>query len=108
MMTDERKTKIENLARGLEDIINATGNSEETDGLVNCLLFMHRSLVQSFTSKVIIRYIQRMAENYANGWYDLRDESACKACATMWDALLNDSDLDEEHIKKHGFELPLI
>ena len=108
MLNEEQKTKIENLARGLEDIINVMGNSEATEGLVNNLLFMHRTLVQSFTSKVIIRYVQRMAENYRNGWYDGRDMAACKACSVMWDALIKAYDLDEEYIKKYGFELPLI
>lgn len=108
MLTDEQKNKIENIAREVEDVINVMGNSEATDGLVNNLLFMHRTLIQSFTSKVIIRFVQRMAESYRNGWYDGRDEAACKACETMWHSLIKAYDLDEEFIKKYGFNLPLV
>ena len=108
MLTDEQKNKIENIAREVEDVINVMGNSEATDGLVNNLLFMHRTLIQSFTSKVIIRFVQRMAESYMNGWYDGRDEAACKACATMWNALIKAYDFDAEHVQKYGFNLPMI
>jgi hypothetical protein len=108
MLNEEQKTKIENLAHEIEDIINVMGNSETTDGLVDNLLFMHRTLVQSFTSKVIIRYVQRMAQNYKNGWYDDRDMAASKACSVMWDALVKMCGLDEEYLKKYRFELPLI
>lgn len=108
MLTEEQKEKIENIAREIEGIINVMGNSETTDGLVSNLLFMHPTLIQSFTSKVIIRFVQRMAESYRNGWYDGRDEAACKACETMWNSLIKAYNLDEEFIKKYGFNLPLI
>lgn len=107
-MTDEQRKQVEDTALALERIINVMGNSEMTDGLVDCLQFMHRTLVQSFTSKVIIRYVQKMAENYRNNWYDDRDKAACAVCATMWDAIVKEYHMDEECVKKYGFNLPLI
>ena len=69
---------------------------------------MHRTLVQSFTSRFVIKFVMALADNYANGRYDLRDEAACKACATMKDAIVKAYDLDEESVRKYGFNLPLI
>ena len=107
-MNHEQEKQVENVALEIERIINVMGNGETTNALVDKLTRMHRTLVQSFTSQVVIQFIRKMADNYKNGWYDLRDEAACKSCSAMWDALVKAYDLDEEFIKKYGFNLPLI
>ena len=107
-MTAEKTNQIENAAIELERIVNVMGTDEATDLLVDKLTRMHRTLVQSFASKVVIKFIMKLAENYANGWYDLRNEAACKACAVMKDAIMKEYHLDEDFIQKYGFNLPLI
>jgi hypothetical protein len=107
-LTAEKTKQIENVALELERIVNAMGTDEATDLLVDKLSRMHRTLVQSFASKVIIKFILKLAENYESGWYDLRNEAACKACKTMKDAIIKAYNLDEDFIKKYGFNLPLI
>jgi hypothetical protein len=107
-MNADKIEQIDNVALELERIVNVMGTDEATDLLVDKLSRMHRTLVQSFASKVIIKFIMKLAENYDNGWYDLRNEAACKACKTMKDAIIKAYNLDEDFIKKYGFNLPLI
>ena len=95
-MTGKQRKQVQDTAIALERIINTMGNSEMTDGLVNSLQFMHRTLIQSFTSRVIIRYVQKMAENYKNNWYDGRDRAACEACSVMWNALVKEYHINEK------------
>ena len=107
-MNAEKIEQVNNVALELERIVNAMGTDEATDFLVDKLSYMHRTLVQSFTSKVIIKFILKLAENYENERYDLRNKAACKACKTMKDAIIKEYNLDEDFIKKYGFSLPLI
>lgn len=107
-MNADKIEQVNNVALELERIVNAMGTDEATDLLVDKLTYMHRTLVQSFTSKIVIKFILKLAENYENGRYDLRNEAACKACKMMKDAIINAYNLDEDFIKKYGFNLPLI
>lgn len=107
-MTGEQIDKVNETALELERMVNVMGSGETLAALAEKMTYMHRTLVQSFTSAFVIAFVRKMAENYKNGYYDGRDEAACKACAAMWDALLKQFNLDEEFISKYGFSLPLI
>lgn len=81
--------ELDKIAEGIEASVNVMGTSS-TDSmsyLVDKMLCMHRTLNQSFTSKFILQFIKRMAENYENGYYDARNEAACKICSEMWSLL---------------------
>ena len=91
-------------AKEMERLLNSFASTPDTEYFVNEMLLMHRTLRQSFMHKVVGRFVQRMAENYANDRYDGRDEAACKACAVMWEALRKEYGLAEGE----EFHLPLI
>lgn len=91
--------ELDKIAEGIEDSVNVMGttSTDSMSYLVNKMLYMHRTLNQSFTSKFIIQFIKRMAENYEKGYYDARNEVACKICSEMWN-LLKSKYGDEIHL----------
>lgn len=86
-MTDENENKAESAASAVESIINQYGGHTDAETMVSHFCGMHRTLQQAFTSRIIIPFIRRLAMNYTDGWYDPRNETACKACRAMYDAL---------------------
>ena len=87
----------ETAATAMERTINSFGSEEDTKYIVEHLLTMHRTLNQKFTGEIILPFIYQMAKKYDAHSYDLRNESACKVCRVMWDA-----------IKAEDFNLPCI
>ena len=71
----------------LEKVVNAMPNTANTEAVVTGLMWMHRTLNQAFTGKIVFRFIQRMADNYRNNNYDARNEAACRICSLLWDTL---------------------
>ena len=84
-MTEEAKKRVETVAELLERFVNVMGGGEDMEWLVGKMGNMHRMLVQSFAGKFIIPYVRQLALFYKEGYYDLRNEQACKACALMWE-----------------------
>lgn len=91
--------ELDKITEGIEDSVNMMGTAStySMSYLVDKMLCMHRTLIQSFTSKFIIQFIKRMAENYEKGYYDARNEVACKICSEMWN-LLKSKYGDEIHL----------
>ena len=83
--------ELDKIAKGIEDSVNVMGSdsNDSMSYLVDKMLWMHRTLNQSFTSKFILQFIKRMAENFEKNCYDARNESACKICWEIWGVLKN-------------------
>lgn len=81
--------KMDEIAEGIEDTVNVMGTDphDNMEYLANKMLNLHRTLNQSFTSKFILKFIKKMAENYKQGFYDARNEWACRLCNEMWDVV---------------------
>ena len=88
MITDHIKTA----ALEAECAINSFSCTEDTEYFVNEMLNLHRTLNQSFTGKVVIRFVQEMAKRYREGRYDGRNEVSCRLCNIMWEALKNNTE----------------
>jgi len=83
-MTDKARTAVDNL----ESCVNAMGGREEAANyVVERMLLMHRTLNQALTGNIVIPFVKKMAENYATGNYDGRNEAAVKACYAMAQAI---------------------
>lgn len=91
MVSESAKQAVENL----ESAINCMGNNEDMDYIVERMTRLHRTLVQSFTGKFVLQYVRRLALEYKDGNFDLRNKAACEACYVMWDAFC----------KKYGYEI---
>lgn len=74
-------------AKNLASSINCMRDETNLEYIKNEMVNLHRTLNQSFTGNFIIPFIQIMAEKYENGYYDGRNESACKCCKIMAEAL---------------------
>lgn len=81
--------KMDEIARNIERAVNVLGS--DSDSNMNYLAIktvnFHRTLNQSFTSKFILQFVKHMAENYESGYYDARNEVACKICNEMWNLI---------------------
>lgn len=77
----------ETAATALERVVNQFGGKEDSDHIVNHLLSMHRTLQQSFVSRIIIPLVREMAMRHSEGRCAPRNETACKVCRVMYDAL---------------------
>ncbi len=77
----------ETAATAMERTINSFGSEENTKYIVEHFLTMHRTLNQKFTGEIILPFIQAMAQKYDEHRFDLRNESACKICRVMFDAV---------------------
>lgn len=86
--------KAKQVAEDLESIINQMCNAEDTNHIVNHLIYMHRTLNQSFVSKIILPFLREMHLKYESNSFDGRNESACKVCSLMWKKMCDE----------HGFE----
>ncbi len=75
----------ETAATALENAMNQYGGREDAEHIVSHLLYMHRTLNQAFTSRIVLRFVQEMAKMYSAGRHDVRNEAACKMCREMWD-----------------------
>ena len=95
-MTKEAKERVETAAELLERSVNVMGGGEDMEWLVNRMGNMHRTLIQSFAGKFIIPYVRKLALDYKNGYYDLRNEQVCKVCSEMWDAFKKEHNWTDE------------
>lgn len=86
----------EELAQEIEAHTNVMGNYQECQKVVNHLLRMHRTLIQQYASNFVLPFIKGMRDMAANGYYDGRNEQACKACAVMWSALCKEYGFEED------------
>lgn len=85
--------KAKQVAKDLESVINQMCNTEDTDHIVNHLVCMHRTLNQSFVSKIILPFLREMYFKYETNKFDARNECACKICSLMW----------KKMCEEHGF-----
>ena len=84
---EEKNAK--SVALDLERLMNSFSCTPDTEEFVGEMLNLHRTLNQVFTGKIVLRFIQRMAENYRKERYDGRNELSCKICNLLWEALKN-------------------
>lgn len=77
------------LGEELGRCFNSFNTEEDACGLVNVLINEHRTIQQKITGDVIIRFVKSMSKKFMDGYYDARNEYACLACHTMWEALKN-------------------
>ena len=92
-------------ATALERTINSFDCSASAEYIVDMMCHMHRTLNQSFTSGIILPFVRKMAKMYESGSYDARNESACKACRVMWDALKAEYGIEDDSA---DFRMPMI
>lgn len=90
----EVSDKAKQVANELESIINQFCNTEDTNYIVNHLTYMHRTLNQSFVSKIILPFLREMHFKYESNSFDGRNEAACKICSLMWKKMCDE----------HGFK----
>ena len=91
----ENESKVENARKILEDMTNVFGCRTDLEALANKMAYMHRTLVQSFTSGFIIPFVRELARMKRNGRFDGRNQSACEACLAMCEALESKYDIGE-------------
>lgn len=84
-MGDE--SKVENARQVLEDMTNVFGCRKDLEDLANKMAYMHRTLVQSFTSGFVIPFVRELARMKRNDRFDGRNQTACEACLAMCEAL---------------------
>lgn len=100
----ENESKVENARKILEDMTNVFGCRTDLEALANKMAYMHRTLVQSFTSGFIIPFVRELAHMKRNGRFDGRNQSACEACLSMCEALEAKYEIGEAD----DFSLPCI
>lgn len=83
----------ETAATALVIAMNQCGGREDAEYIVSHLLYMHPTLNQAFTSRIVLRFVQEMAKMFSAGRYDARNEAACKLCREMWDKVKEVYDL---------------
>ena len=54
----EVSDKAKQVAKDIESIVNQMGNTDDTNYIVNHLVYMHRTLNQSFVSKIILPFLR--------------------------------------------------
>jgi len=70
--------------RELFQIINGMNSQTRVqDAVVHALKTEHRTLQQSFFRYVVIPAILKLADDYDRGFYDERNEGACRAAKEM-------------------------
>lgn len=106
----DKPISSEDLALEIERKVNVMGGGAEISKMVSKLTNMHRTLIQSFVSRFIFPYVRKMAKNYKEGYYDGRNELACKMCYTMWEALNREYDWIQDDLveEKMPFQLAMI
>lgn len=90
----EVSDKAKQVAKDLESIINQMCNTEDTNHIVNHLICMHKTLNQSFVSKIILPFLREMHFKYESNNFDGRNECACEVCSLMWKKMCDE----------HGFK----
>ena len=83
-MSENLCLSAEEKAEVIEDLVNCTG--WYGDDIAKKLSKMHRYLQQEFF-KMVLTYVARLANNYEKGWYDGRNEWACKMARLMMDGI---------------------
>ena len=92
-MADEDSYKVENVEKVdqaseiLKSLTNRFGCEKDLEDLAMNMSSMHRTLVQSFTGGFIIPFVRELARMKRVESFDARNESACKACLIMCEAL---------------------
>lgn len=76
MTFDELEDLIKTTAEGVSRIVN-TGNRQNIEKLVELMLKDHPTLLQAKT-EVCLKYLAGLNEQRKIGYYDLRNEHACK------------------------------
>ncbi len=94
----------ETAAKAMERAVNQFGGQEDAEYIVQHLCSMHRTLNQSFVSRIILPFVRQMAMHYDTGCCDARNESACKACFLMWEALKAEYGIEDGA----DFSLPMV
>lgn len=91
--------KMKQAAKMMESAINVMGNQESTKYFVSEMSNMHRTLQQSYTGDIVIPFIRTLAKRYKDGFYDARNEAACKACSVMWEAYAKAFEITDDSIR---------
>ena len=92
-MVDEDNDKVDKVdnvdhaRKILESLTNRFGCEKDLEDLAMNMASMHRTLVQSFTGGFIIPFVRELARMKRVESFDARNESACKACLIMCEAL---------------------
>ncbi len=81
MTFNELEELIKTTAEGISRIVNA-GHREDIQKLANLMLRDHRTLVQA-KMELCLKFIEGLNEQYEGGWFDLRNEQACKIAARI-------------------------
>lgn len=102
---DKISENAKTAAAALERTVNSFDFSDNAEFIVDQMLYMHRTLNQSFTGGIILPFVRKMAKMYDSGSYDPRNEAACKACRVMWDALKAAYGIEDDSA---DFRMPMI
>ena len=83
----DKVDKVDEARDKLERLTNQFGGENDLERLALKMASMHRTLVQSFAGGFVIPFVRELARMKRAGRFDARNESACKACLIMCDAL---------------------
>lgn len=95
MTRDELKDLIKVTAEGVSRIVNA-GCNPDIEEFVELMLRDHRTLLQSKMG-LCLKFIEGLNAQYKEGYYDLRNEHACKIAKRICDS-----------VDKYERQMPLI
>lgn len=106
-MWDETKEKLYEreveFVRTESDFIN--GRLSHTKEVAQAMAQDHRYLVQE-RFKLTLEYWKELAKNYRKGWYDPRNEWACKIASMAINALIESGELYIPFDEREDFGLP--
>lgn len=83
----EEQYDAKDLSLRMERFANRFGVREDLKRLAIMMTEMHRTLVQSFTGGFVIPFVRELARMRRANCFDKRNETACKVCLLMCEAL---------------------
>lgn len=83
--------KAREVVESVTNFVNTSGRST-AELFAETLMREHRTLQQG-SFYVMSKCIEKWAEQYENGNYDLRNESTAKVCHQIWNDILKDTAL---------------
>lgn len=105
-MSETQETRVKTAEDTAAALMGVLNNYDGTDIriVLDKILSEHRTLQQMFVSRIVIPTIRILAKRYDEGWYDARNEMACKVCKEMWNTLAEMYGIAEDE----PFSLPMI
>lgn len=82
---------LANIVRNMADAVNIFDTDAKREQEVReAFASQHRSLQQLIVKLLVMPILRQLADSYAQGYYDLRNEASCKLASKMLAAVGDD------------------